>query len=75
MKKPVFSGDKPSEIAQNLKEQQFPSKDGLTGLLVFHKDNGEFSDDDQKKIGKLTKWLDSNDKPDEVASRIGRAHV
>ena len=64
-----INGDKPSEIAADLKEEEFPSDEGLTGLLVFHKD-GEFKKEERDEISKLTKWLDSDDKPDEVASSL-----
>src|SRR5699024_5651552 len=64
-----INGDKPSEIAADLKEEEFPSDEGLTGLLVFHKD-GEFKKEKNEEISKLTKWFDSDNKPDEVASSL-----
>jgi RND superfamily putative drug exporter len=68
-KEASISGDKPSEIAQDLKNEKFPSDNGLTGLLVFHK-NGEFNKDEREEVGKLTKWLVSDEKPDHVAGSL-----
>src|SRR5699024_12555214 len=51
------------------KEEEFPSDEGLTGLLVFHKD-GEFKKEERDEISKLTKWVDSDDNPDEFASSL-----
>src|SRR5699024_2188437 len=56
-----INGDKQSEIAAELKEEEFPSDEGHTGLIVFHKDR-EFKKEERDETIKLTKWLDSDDK-------------
>src|SRR5699024_12009858 len=53
-----INGDKPSEIAADLKEEEFPSDEGLTGLLVIHKVR-KFKKEDREEISKMTQWLDS----------------
>lgn len=62
-------GDTPSEIAKELDEQYFPSKDGLTALLVFHSDD-EITDKNKENITKLSKWLASSDKPENVQKAL-----
>src|SRR5699024_7599820 len=64
-----INSDKPPEIAADLKEEEFLSDEGLTELIVYHKD-GEFKKEERDEISKLTKWLDSDDKPDEVDSSL-----
>jgi len=61
--------DTPSAIASQLLKEQFPSKDGLTGLLVFHREN-KITDKDREKITEISKWLNSDDKPINVASAL-----
>ncbi|WP_217585814.1 MMPL family transporter [Lentibacillus saliphilus] len=63
------SADRPSEIAEHLKEQEFPSDDGLTALLVFHKDD-EWSTEDRLKLEQLSEWLASNNRPEHIASAL-----
>jgi len=59
----------PSAMASQLLKEQFPSKDGLTGILVFHREN-KMTDKDRKKITEISKWLNSDDKPINVASAL-----
>ncbi|MUV36391.1 putative membrane protein [Lentibacillus sp. JNUCC-1] len=64
-----ISGDRPSEIASHLKDQEFPSDDGLTALMVFHRDGG-LNDQDKEKLTKLSEWLASDDRPEDIASAL-----
>ncbi|MDY0395185.1 MMPL family transporter [Virgibacillus halophilus] len=61
--------DKPSEVAQQLNDQEFPTKDGLTALLVFHQD-GKISEKNRNKIADFSKWLASGSKPTYVESAL-----
>ncbi|MED3572579.1 MMPL family transporter [Cytobacillus praedii] len=62
-------GNKPSEIAQQILKEQFPSTDGLPALLVFHRE-GKISEDDIEKINKLSEWLASDEKPEQIRSAL-----
>ncbi|MGM8364343.1 MMPL family transporter [Virgibacillus sp. W0181] len=64
-----ISQDMPSEVAQQLKEEAFPSDDGLSALLVFHR-KGKISEEDREEISKLSKWFTSDDKPENIASAL-----
>lgn len=57
--------DRQSEIAEKLLTEQFPSKEGLPALLVFH-DEQEIDETTKEKITALSKWLSSDDKPAEI---------
>lgn len=59
----------PSEVASKLLEEQFPSDDGLTGLIVFHKDGG-LKEEDIKEIETFSKWLQSEDKPADISNAL-----
>lgn len=59
--------DTPSTQAQQILDNQFPSDDGLTALLVFHNEN-KISSEERSAIEKFSKWLTSDDKPENVAS-------
>jgi len=59
----------PSAIATELMNEYYPSKNGLTALLVFHRPTGITADDEQKII-QLSEWLASDDKPEFVASSL-----
>ncbi|GIN73974.1 membrane protein [Bacillus sp. J14TS2] len=61
--------NQPSEIAEQIMEEQFPSDDGLPALLVFHRD-GRITDQDREKLTKLSEWLASNDRPQDVSSAL-----
>ncbi|WP_084797824.1 MMPL family transporter [Neobacillus mesonae] len=61
--------DTPSAIASQQLKEQFPSKDGLTGLLVFH-DNNKINDQEREKITEFSKWLASDQKPQNIASAL-----
>ncbi|MGJ7913425.1 MMPL family transporter [Neobacillus sp. LXY-1] len=61
--------DPPSAIAKQVLKKQFPSKEGLTGLLVFHRDN-KITNEDRNKISEVSKWLSSNDKPKELEGAV-----
>ena len=56
-------GDNPSEIAVHIKEEAFPSDEGLTTLIVFHNDK-ELNSDDREKISNFSEWISSDDKPE-----------
>lgn len=61
--------DKPSEVAHEVMENQYPSDDGLVALLVYNHKDG-ISDEQRDSIVELSEWLDSDDKPDNVASAM-----
>lgn len=61
--------DRPSTEAQEILDKQFPSDEGLVALLVYH-DEAEISDNQRDAIAKMSKWLNSDDKPDHVASAL-----
>ncbi|MFD3450272.1 MMPL family transporter [Microbacteriaceae bacterium 4G12] len=62
-------GDTPSAIAAEVLQKQFPSKDGLPALLVFHRET-KITSEDREKITALSKWLASDEKPKHVASSL-----
>ncbi|KOP77691.1 hypothetical protein AMS60_19245 [Bacillus sp. FJAT-21945] len=64
-----IKGDKPSEVAQQILKEQFPSTDGLPALLVFHRD-GKISEEDIGKINELSEWLGSDEKPEQIISAL-----
>ncbi|KQL17513.1 MMPL family transporter [Cytobacillus solani] len=64
-----IKGDKPSEVAQQILKEQFPSTDGLPALLVFHRD-GKISEEDIGKINELSEWLGSDEKPEQIMSAL-----
>lgn len=49
--------------------QEFPSDEGLTALLVFHRDE-KITDQDRENIETFSEWLASDDKPEHVASAL-----
>src|SRR5699024_8407331 len=61
--------DTPSEIAHEFIQEEYPSDDGLTGLIVFHKEDG-INNDDRSEIEAFSEWLASDDKPEEIASAL-----
>ncbi|WHY77944.1 MMPL family transporter [Neobacillus sp. WH10] len=61
--------DTPSAIANQVIKEQFPSKEGLTGLLVFHRDD-KLTDNDREKITEVSQWLSSEEKPKYVESAL-----
>src|SRR5699024_11833596 len=46
----------PSEIAEDVLQEHFPSDEGLPALLVFHHDS-EITGEDKNKITTFSKWL------------------
>lgn len=65
--------DMPSEIAQDILEEEFPTDDGLTALLVFHKKSG-ITASDRENIVAFSEWVASDDKPEHVTSAIPFHH-
>lgn len=63
------NGDTPSEIANKILKEEFPSTDGLPALLVFHRD-GKITEQDKGRIYELSEWLSSNEKPDPIISSL-----
>ncbi|WP_240041113.1 MMPL family transporter [Paenibacillus ginsengarvi] len=59
--------DTPSAIAQQIMNEQFPSKDGLTALLVFHTTDS-FTAQNRTVVSDISQWLASDRKPEHVAS-------
>src|SRR5699024_10475130 len=59
----------PSEIAEQIDDEQFPSEDGLTALLVFHRES-KLTDIDREKIMELSEWLASEEKPSHITNTI-----
>lgn len=59
----------PSEKAEKVLQTHFQSDDGLTALVVFHKDN-PLKDEDLKQIATFSEWLQSGDKPDGIAGAL-----
>ncbi|WP_243292212.1 MMPL family transporter [Bacillus sp. FJAT-47783] len=59
----------PSEMADQLLKEQFPTDEGLTALLVFHRENG-ILDSDKEKITEFSEWLASGKKPENIASAL-----
>lgn len=58
-----------SEIAGQVLKNEFPTDDGLIALLVFHREH-KITDEDREKFTKLSEWLASEHKPDDVASAL-----
>lgn len=61
--------DTPSAVAQQIMDEQFPSKDGLTALLVFH-DPDKISEADRNAITEMSRWLASAEKPQYVSASL-----
>jgi len=61
--------DTPSAAAQRIMEEHFPSKDGMTALLMFH-DPNRISAEDRSVIAEVSKWLASEDKPQYVSAAL-----
>src|SRR5699024_7932542 len=61
--------DTPSEIAGQMVKEQFPSDEGLTALLVFHRDS-KISQEDREKISEFSEWLSSDEKPEYIKSAL-----
>ncbi|PEA55138.1 hypothetical protein CON64_08910 [Bacillus pseudomycoides] len=61
--------DTPSAVAQQILDEQFPSKDGTVALLVFH-GKSAITEAERAQISEISKWLSSNDKPKHVASAL-----
>ncbi|MBB2480780.1 MMPL family transporter [Bacillus sp. APMAM] len=59
----------PSAEAAKIMDKYFPTKDGLTALLVFY-DKNKISEQDRAKITELSKWLSSNEKPKNVSGAL-----
>ena len=59
----------PSEIAEDVLQEHFPSDEGLPALLVFHHDS-EITEEDREKITTFSKWLASDERPDEITSTL-----
>lgn len=59
----------PSAIASQLLNEYYPSKDGLTALLVFHRPTG-ITSEDQAQIIALSEWLASDQKPENIAAAL-----
>ncbi|MFO1446374.1 MMPL family transporter [Bacillus sp. Bva_UNVM-123] len=59
----------PSEVADKLLKEQFPSTEGLPALLVFHHDE-KLTDKDIEKINELSEWLSSGAKPEHIISAL-----
>lgn len=62
-------GDTPSELADQMMKEQFPSNDGLTALLVFHRE-GKITEADREKITNFSEWIVSDEKPKQIASAL-----
>ncbi|MGM8211205.1 MMPL family transporter [Virgibacillus sp. W0430] len=59
----------PSEAASALLDEEFPTDEGLTALLVFHRETG-ITQDDEEMIQTFSEWLVSEEKPEGVASSL-----
>lgn len=59
----------PSEIAEDVLQEHFPSDEGLPALLVFHQET-EITKEDKDKITTFSKWLASGERPDEITSTL-----
>ncbi|WP_249310416.1 MMPL family transporter [Bacillus sp. FJAT-49736] len=59
----------PSAKATKVMDKYFPTKDGLTALLVFH-DTGQITEQDRAKITEISKWLSSDSKPKNVSGAL-----
>lgn len=62
-------GDTPSEMAQAIADEQFPSDDGIVALLVFHGEKA-ITVTERAEIAKISEWLASSDKPKHVSSAL-----
>lgn len=62
-------GDTPSEIAAQVLKEEYPSNEGLTALLVFHRDS-KITGQDREKITELSEWLASDQKPEYISSAL-----
>lgn len=62
-------GNEPSTIAQEMMDEEYPSDEGLVALLVYQDTEG-ISDNQRDDIKEMSEWLDSKEKPDNVASSL-----
>ncbi|WP_042473271.1 MMPL family transporter [Bacillus ndiopicus] len=58
-----------SEIAKQVLDKEFPTDDGLTALLVFHREE-KITKQDKEKITELSQWFASDSKPQHLASAL-----
>src|SRR5690625_3777600 len=63
----------PSEQAEKLVKEAFPSDDGLPALLVFHEES-EISEETKEKIVELSEWFETENKPEQITSSIPFHH-
>src|SRR5690625_2059662 len=61
--------NRPAEIATNVLNEHFPTDDGLPALVVFHRNN-HLTEQDIDKINTFSEWLDSEEKPKQIASAL-----
>ncbi|MCM3269929.1 MMPL family transporter [Paenibacillus elgii] len=59
----------PSAAAQQIMDEQFPSADGLTALLVLHGKQA-ITAEERAKIRQLSEWLASDSKPQHVTGAL-----
>ncbi len=59
----------PSEVAKDVMQKEFPSDDGLTGLIVFHHPD-RITTKDRAEIEAFSEWLSSDDRPEEIARAL-----
>lgn len=60
---------RPSTEAQEIMDEQFPTDEELVALLVFHHEDG-ITDEQRDNMVEMSEWLDSDDKPENVASSL-----
>lgn len=61
--------DTASEIAKEVLNEEFPTDDGLTALVVYHKEAG-ITDPEREKITAFSEWLATDEKPKHIASAL-----
>lgn len=61
--------DTASEIAIDVLNEEFPSDDGLTALVVYHKEKG-IGTTEREKITEFSEWLATDEKPEHIASAL-----
>ncbi len=59
----------PSAVAKQVMEERYPSEDGLPALVVFHRADG-IGADGRVGIGEFSRWLASDDRPDDASSAL-----
>lgn len=61
--------DTAAKIADDILQEEYPTDDGLTALVVFHHEN-KITDEHRAAISEFSEWLASDEQPHHIASAL-----